>query len=396
MGSIGFAVEKEYSSGRARTGRLTTPHGEVETPAFVAVGTKGTVKSLTPSDIRGSGIGIVFANTFHLYLEPGDEIVRDAGGLHTFMNWDGPLMTDSGGFQIFSLGAGYEGKVSKLAGEEESGLVAHSPHGAFVRVDDDGVTFRSPVDGSEHRLSPERSIEIQRNLGADIVIAFDECTSPLAPREYQEEALARTNRWATRSLDAFERLGASKRQGLFGVIQGGRFSDLREESAKYIASLPFSGFGIGGSFSKDDLGDTLLAVTSHLPRDLPRHLLGIGEPEDILRAVRTGVDLFDCVSPTRIARTGTLYTAEGKMNIGNARYRNDFFPVDEFCTCELCRNYTRAYLAHLFRAGEILGIRLATAHNLTFITSLFKRIRDSIAGGTLDRLETEFFSRYRV
>ncbi len=395
MNPIGFTIEKEDSS-RARTGRLSTPHGVVETPAFVAVGTKGTVKSLTPDDVRRAGVGIVFANTFHLYLEPGEKIVRDAGGLHAFMNWSGPLMTDSGGFQVFSLGAGYEGKVNKFGGEEESSLVAKPPHHPLVRVDDDGVTFRSPLDGSEHRLTPERSIEIQRNLGADIVIAFDECTSPTAPRKYQEEALVRTNLWATRSLEAFERLGTSRKQGLFGVIQGGRFRDLREASAKYIASLPFSGFGIGGSFSKDDLGDTLLAVTLHLPAEKPRHLLGIGEPEDIFQGVRAGVDLFDCVSPTRVARTGTLYTRKGKMNIGNARFRNDFSSVDETCICELCQNYTRAYLAHLFRAKEILGIRLATMHNLTFITSLFRRIRESIAETKLDYFENEFFSHYRV
>ena len=394
---VWFEVQKEQPGTLGRAGLIHTPHGVIETPAFVVVGTKGTVKSLKPEDLEAYvGNQVALANTYHLFLQPGDELIRDAGGLHEFAHWDLPTITDSGGFQVFSLGAAFGKGVTKFAkgevdseSQEKPGLNVYSQklaedHGKLCIIDEEGVTFTSHLDGSMHRFTAERSIEIQHNIGADIIIAFDECTSPTAEREYQIEAMERTHRWAKRSILAHKQnYNALKKQGIYGVVQGGRHLDLRQESARVLADMDFDGYGIGGSFSKEDLGDSLRVVNEILPPDKPRHLLGIGEPEDITAGVAYGCDTFDCVAPTRIARTGTIYerTHDGKhqrTNLRNAKYRNDLSKPDESCDCYVCTNYTKAYLAHLFRAGEMLGPHLASIHNLYYIVHFTKRLRESI------------------
>lgn len=410
--SISFKIEKKMA-GLGRAGVLSTPHGDIKTPAFVTVGTKATVKALTPEMIRDLGAQVVLANTYHLYLEPGDEIVRSAGGFGKFMNWHGPTMTDSGGFQVFSLGAAFGTKVGKLSkvtheeivgGDEiEGGDVA----GKLAKIDEDGVTFKSYKDGSEHRFTPERSMEIQHNLGADMIFAFDECTSPSAPYEYQKEAMERTHRWAKRSLDAHKHLETKRPsnsnldvsfpswpQALLGVVQGGRHQDLREESARVLGAMDFDGYGIGGSFDKDDMGTAVGWVNAILPEDKPRHLLGIGEPEDLFGAVENGCDLFDCVAPTRTGRNGTLHTRDGKINMRNSKFVRDFTPIDSECDCYTCKNYTRAYIAHLFRSDEMLAATLASIHNLRFLVSLVDQMREAILNETFDTLKTNFLGRY--
>lgn len=391
---VNFEVIKEKSGTRARAGVISTPHGEIETPAFVVVGTKGTVKSLKPEDLEMYvGSQVTLANTYHLYLQPGHEVVAEAGGLQKFCNFKTPTMTDSGGFQVFSLGAAFGKGVTKFAKSEVSaeiheGLHVYSKeladiHGKLCVIDEDGVTFTSHIDGSMHRFTAERSIEIQHAIGADIIVAFDECTSPMADYDYQKEAMERTHRWAKRSVLAHKRnYNALKTQGLYGVVQGGRFIDLRRESARTLSDMDFDGFGIGGSFSKEDLGESLGVVNEILPPDKPRHLLGIGEPDDIIAGVNMGCDTFDCVAPTRIARTGTIYVhthqGTGKINLKNAQYQRDLNKPDEGCDCYVCTHYTRAYLAHLFRAGEMLGAHLASLHNLYFIVNFTKKLREGI------------------
>lgn len=391
---VSFEIVKRHPGTLARAGVIHTPHGDIETPAFVTVGTKGTVKSLKPEDlIEYVGAQVALANTYHLYLQPGHELVRDAGGLHAFSNWQMPTMTDSGGFQVFSLGAAFGKGVTKFAKGEvnddvQEGLHVYNKelaesHGKLCIIDEDGVTFISHIDGSMHRFTAERSIEIQHAIGADIIVAFDECTSPTAAREYQEEAMHRTHRWAKRSILAHMRnYDALKKQGLYGVVQGGRHLDLRVESARVLSNMDFAGFGIGGSFSKDDLGASLQVVNEILPEDKPRHLLGIGEPEDIEAGVRMGCDTFDCVAPTRLARTGTIYarTNDGikKLNLKNAQFAHDLGQPDASCSCYVCTHYTRAYLAHLFRAGEMLGAHLASLHNLYFIVNFAKKLREEL------------------
>ncbi|MDO8619999.1 MAG: tRNA guanosine(34) transglycosylase Tgt [bacterium] len=425
-----FRIEQKMEKGLGRAGVLETPHGSIRTPAFVTVGTKATVKALTPEQVKETGSQVVLANTYHLYLEPGEKIVEQGGGLGKFMGWEGPTMTDSGGFQVFSLGGGSVSKVQKKhsnilknvgMSERDEAL---SP---LVKIDEDGVTFKSYKDGSTHRFTPERSIEIQHAIGADIIFAFDECTSPTASYEYQKEAMERTHRWAARSLErhrelkienaklknADKKLSAnshelaySKGPMLFGIVQGGRFEDLRKESARFMAGLridglapsersEFSGFGIGGSFDKEDMGSAVRWVNELLPEEKPRHLLGIGDPLDLFGAVENGCDLFDCVAPTRQARTGSLYTRHGRFNIENAKYKNDFSPVEQGCTCYTCKHFTRAYLAHLFRSNEILANTLASIHNVHFIVNLVKQMREGIITGTFSRLKEDFFASYK-
>jgi queuine tRNA-ribosyltransferase len=391
---VTFEIVKRQPGTLGRAGIIHTPSGDIETPAFVVVGTKGTVKSLKPEDLTEYvGARVALANTYHLYLQPGHETIKEAGGIHAFANWNLPTMTDSGGFQVFSLGAAFGKGVTKfakdaVAAEQEAALNVYSKelaqsHGKLCVVDEEGVTFTSHLDGSMHRFTAERSIEIQHAIGADIIVAFDECTSPTAAYEYQKEALARTHRWAKRSILAHKQdYNALKKQGLYGVVQGGRHLDLRAESAHALSAMDFDGFGIGGSFSKEDLGDSLKVVNEILPEDKSRHLLGIGEPEDIVRGVAMGCDTFDCVAPTRIARTGTIYihTNEGigKANLLNAKYTRDFSKVDEGCDCYVCQHYTKAYLAHLFRAQEMLGAHLASIHNLYTIVHFTKQLREEI------------------
>jgi len=391
---VTFEVVKKQPGTFARAGVIHTPHGDIETPAFVVVGTKGTVKSLKAEDLKEYvGNQVTLANTYHLYLQPGHELIGKAGGLRTFSNIQTPTMTDSGGFQVFSLGAAFGKGVTKFAMGEvnedaKEGLHIYNKelaesHGKLCVIDEDGVTFTSHIDGSMHRFTAERSIEIQHAIGADMIVAFDECTSPTAPYEYQKEAMERTHRWAKRSILAHKRnYDALKKQGLYGVVQGGRHLDLRMESAKVLSDMDFDGFGIGGSFSKEDLGESLRVVNDILPEGKPRHLLGIGEPEDIVAGVQMGCDTFDCVAPTRLARTGTIYahTHEGivKINLKKSEYQHDLGKPDEGCDCHVCTHYTRAYLAHLFRANEMLGAHLASIHNLYFIVNFTKKLREEI------------------
>jgi len=445
MKSINFKIEKKIAGALGRAGEIKTPHGTILTPSFVVVGTKATVKALSPEEVKETGAQVVLANTYHLYLQPGDELIRDAGGLHKFMNWNGPMMTDSGGFQVFSLGVAYGLKLSKIGQfsrpsdntddlgkeilplliPERSSIEDGVPR--LATIGNDGVSFRSHIDGSLHYITPEKSIEIQHNLGADIIFAFDECTSPTEDERYQEEALSRTHSWAKRSLEHHENLKAnSKKQiALFGIVQGGRSEKLRKESAKIISELRvmgpvpleagsdtdssaltgFDGFGIGGSFAKEDMSTAVRWVNEILPEEKPRHLLGIGEPEDLFMGVENGVDLFDCVGPTRIARNGTLFTKNGKINITNAQFVKDFNPIDEGCNCYTCSprrseseggyNYTRAYLSHLFRAKEMLGATLASIHNVYFINKLVADMRQSIIDGTFYEYKSKFLKNYK-
>jgi len=434
-----FTIEKKLKGTLGRAGVLTTAHGTIQTPAFVTVGTKATVKALTPAQVKDVGAEVVLGNTYHLYLEPGENIIKRAGGLGKFMGWDGPTMTDSGGFQVFSLGDAFGTKVSKLGsvlppllskGRIEEGwdsrkgnhpsvpsLEKEGRETPLARIDEDGVTFKSFKDGSEHRFTPERSIEIQHAIGADIIFAFDECTSPMASKEYQREAMERTHRWATRSLTRHQELCRSQastveawllqRRALFGIVQGGRFEDLRKESARVIAQTRqegggFDGFGIGGSFDKEDMGKAVRWVNEILPEEKPRHLLGIGDPLDLFDAVENGCDLFDCVAPTRQARTGALYTRNGRFNIENSKYKTDFTPIEERCECYTCRprlkggaGFTKAYLAHLFRSGEILANTLASIHNVYFIVQLVKKMREGILDGTFSAYKRSFLLLYK-
>ncbi len=395
--SFRFEIIKEKKNSLARAGIIHTPNGIIETPAFIPVGTKATVKSLKPEDLKTYVKNqSVLANTYHLYLQPNHKIISEAGGLHKFMNWNGPLWTDSGGFQVFSLGAAFGKGVTKFArktAENEETIYPNiynkelaTSHGKLCLIDEEGVTFTSHIDGSLHRFTAERSIEIQHSIGADIIFAFDECTTPTAKYTYQKEAMERTHRWAKRSVLSHKyNYEALKKQALYGIVQGGRYLDLRKKSASTIMSMDFDGFGIGGSFSKEDLGESLRVVNETLPRDKPRHLLGIGEPADLKNGVEMGCDTFDCVAPTRIGRNGTVYQVQGekivKINLLKTNYQRDFTKLDEFCDCYICEHYTKAYLSHLFRSKEMLGGHLASIHNLYVIVNYTRRLREEILSG---------------
>jgi queuine tRNA-ribosyltransferase/7-cyano-7-deazaguanine tRNA-ribosyltransferase len=406
MPAIHFEIEARLEGTLARAGRLTTPHGVIETPVFMPVGTKATVKSLTPEDLWSLGAQIILGNAYHLEMRPGSELVAEFGGLHGFSGWKGPFLTDSGGFQVFSLGFGMEhgvGKIAKMFPEEgatteeaEAAQAAKKtnkrPTEKLCKVDEDGVTFRSHIDGTLHRFTPATSIAIQQNLGADIILAFDECTSPLSSYEYTKQALSRTHRWAKQSLEA----KTNDHQALFGIVQGGAYEDLRRESATYINSLGFEGYAIGGSLgnTKADMHHILEWVCPILDENKPRHLLGIGDPEDLFECIERGADMFDCVAPTRIARHGQLYTREGKVNIRNLRFRHDHGPIDETCGCYTCKNYTRGYLRHLFMEEEITYYRLSSVHNLHFLVHLAKEIRQSILDGSFHTFKASFLAAY--
>lgn len=403
--SFSFSIShKSTEASLARVGVIHTPHGDIHTPAFVTVGTKATVKSLSPEQVKEQiGSQVVLANTYHLYLQPGENIVEKHGGFAKMMNWNGPTMTDSGGFQVFSLGQALGHGVSKIATSKEiseaesTGTSEISAHEKMAKIDDDGVTFKSVIDGSEHRFTPERSIEIQHKLGADIFFAFDECTSPLAPKEYQMKALERTHAWAKRCINAHKKLGVSsatgKMQALYGVVQGGAYEDLRRFSAETLAAMDFDGFGIGGSFTKEDMGITVKSVTEVLPEGKPRHLLGIGEPIDFFIGVEYGVDTFDCVAPTRVARNGALYTKDGRINITNAKYKDDMSPISDD-TRDYSYQFTKSYLHHLFKSDEMFAASLASIHNLTFINRLVDDIRLSLAEDRFFAFKEEFCKRY--
>jgi queuine tRNA-ribosyltransferase len=395
-----FTIEKKLA-GLGRAGVVHTPHGDILTPAFVPVGTKATIKGLTPDSVRDLGAQVVLANTYHLYLQPGDEVLQQAGGLGKFMNWAGPTMTDSGGFQVFSLGAAYGKGISKITKINPELLLpeAAKEDGVpkLVSIDRNGVMFRSHLDGSAHYFTPEKSIEIQHNLAADIIFAFDECTSPTEPIHYQREALDRTHAWAKRSLDRHKDLSRQAGkfpQALFGIVQGGRHEELRKESAKFIGGLDFDGFGIGGSFAKEDMTTAVQWVNEILPEEKPRHLLGIGDPLDIFNAVERGCDLFDCVAPTRNGRNGTVYTSHGQMHLLNTTFRADFSPLDANCDCYTCKHYTRAYVAHLFHAKEMLGGVLASIHNVHFIVNLVATMRQAILDDSFPAFKKAFLEDY--
>lgn len=362
-----FTFQHEALHGRARAGKFNTPHGELLTPVFAPVGTSASVKSLTPAHLSDLNASLILANTYHLYLRPGDELVAEMGGLHEFMQWSGPILTDSGGFQVFSLAKNR-------------------------KIDEDGVTFRSHIDGSTHRLSPETSISIQENLGADIIMAFDECAEPY-DKAYAKQAMDRTHAWAERCLKVKTRSD----QALFGILQGGIFEDLREQSAEYIASLGFPGHAIGGlsvGETKDEMHRILDLVDQVLPQDKPRYLMGVGTPEDLLNGVARGVDIFDCVLPTRLARHNAAMTRYGKrLNVVNAKYARDPKPIDEACQCYTCQNFSRAYIRHLIIAKEMLSATLLSIHNLHTLISLMNDMRQAILAGQFSDFTESFFKQ---
>jgi len=384
--------------GLGRSGVITTPHGTIRTPAFIPVGTKATVKTVLPESMQELGAQAVLANAYHLYLQPGPDIVEAAGGLGAFMNWPGPTFTDSGGFQVLSLGVGFKKVLAMdVSGRTVDDVVAPGKD-RLAHVDDDGVTFTSHLDGSRHRFTAEVSMQVQHALGADIIFAFDECTTLMNSREYQQLAMRRTLEWADRCITEHRRLTEVNNdrpyQALFGVIQGAQYEDLRRQAAAEIASLPFDGFGIGGAIEKERMADIVRWVCEELPNDKPRHLLGIGEPADFFTAIAAGADTFDCVSPARVARNAALYTADGRFNVTASVNRRTFEPIEPDCTCYTCQNYTRAYLHHAFKAKESIASTLATIHNQHFIVTLVDRIRRSIELGEFDELRTEFLGRY--
>lgn len=367
--SVSFNFQLQCSDGAARLSTFTTPHGAISMPAFAPVGTQANVKTLEPRDLHEAGAQLILANTYHLYLRPGHELVERFGGLHPFMRWDGPILTDSGGFQVFSL-----------SGQR--------------KIDPEGVTFRSHIDGSIHRFTPERVMAVEQALGADIAMVLDECPPPL-DRAYNERSLVLTHRWAERCRTAHSRHD----QALFGIVQGGIFEDLRLASAEFLTALDFPGYAIGGlavGETKEQMYATLDFTCPALPQDKPRYLMGVGAPEDIVEAVARGVDFFDCVLPTRIARNGALFTPDGRINMRNAAHAEDHRPVQEDCTCYTCRTFSRAYLRHLYKAGEISALRLGTIHNIHFMLELMRAIRAAIAGGRFADFRSAFLARYRI
>lgn len=367
---MNFEVLQKDGFSSARLGRLTLSHGVVETPVFMPVGTQGTVKTLTPEELEEIGVDILLGNTYHLYLRPGDELVAKAGDLHGFMHWKKGILTDSGGFQVFSL----------------SGL---------RQITDEGVWFSSHIDGSRHYFTPEKVMEIEQNLGADIAMCFDECAPYPCSYEEAEKAVERTTSWARRCKEAHTRPD----QALFGIMQGNVFPDLRSRSAREITALDFPGYAIGGlsvGESKHDMYSILDMVDELLPSNKPRYLMGVGAPEDLVEGVMRGVDMFDCVLPTRLARHGTAFTHRGKVVVRNAVYAEDFSPVDQECDCYVCRNYSRAYIRHLIKAGEILGLRLLSYHNIYFLVKLMENIKSAIKDGRTETFYSDFLQQYQV
>lgn len=393
---FGFSVTKRLDSQLGRAGVIRTPHGEIQTPAFIPVGTQATLKALTPEQLQGTGAQAVLANAYHLYLRPGHELIDQAGGLGTFMNWYGPTFTDSGGFQVMSLGVGFK-KVIDMSGDTTEKPLAKKDKLAWI--DNDGVTFKSHLDGSQHRFTAEKSMQIQHGIGADIIFAFDELTTLHHSYDYQVESLEqRTHPWALRSLAEHKRLTELRvdkpYQALFGVVQGANYEDLRRACSQFLAEQDFDGFGLGGALTKENIGEIVSWMSQELPEDKPRHMLGISEPDDIFACIENGADTFDCVSPARVGRNGALYTPTGRINITNARFKTAFVPISETCRCYTCQNYTKAYLHHLFKANEILGYTLATIHNEQFIVKLVEDIRASILDGTYQAYKSSWLTSY--
>jgi queuine tRNA-ribosyltransferase len=401
--SFSFKVDKGLTGALGRTGQITTPHGVIKTPAFIPVGTKATLKSVLPESIKDFGAQAVLANAYHLYLQPGSDLIDEAGGVGTFMNWDGPTFTDSGGFQVLSLGVGFKKVIAMDEKTFQADDVIADKKERLAHVDDDGVTFKSHLDGSLHRFTPEVSMQVQHQLGADIIFAFDECTTLHNTRKYQEKALERTRLWAKRCLTEHDRLTQERAnkpyQALFGVLQGAQYEDLRRKAAQDLGAMnedgiTFDGFGIGGALDKQTLGQILRWINEELPENKPRHFLGIGEPDDLFVGVENGADTFDCVAPSRQARTGSVFTKDGRLNISNAPHKREFKPIEDDCTCYTCKNYTRAYLCHLFRSKEMLASTLATIHNQHFIVGLVDQMRRSIEEGNFFEFKAEFMGRY--
>ena len=393
-----FTPGRSTPDGAGRSGLIQTPHGEIRTPAFVPVGTKATVKATLPESVRDLGAQAILANAYHLHLQPGADLIDEAGGLGAFMHWPGPTFTDSGGFQVLSLGAGFKKVLAMdVEGRQDDDIIAEGKN-RLALVDDDGVTFRSHLDGSTHRFTPEFSMQVQHMLGADIIFAFDECTTLVNTREYQERSLERTHAWAIRCLAEHERLTDARShrpyQALFGVVQGAQYEDLRRRAASGLAALDFDGFGIGGALQKSELETIVRWVTAELPTDRPRHLLGIGEPGDLFAGVAAGADTFDCVSPSREARNSAVYTSTGRFNLVTSANRRAFVPIEEDCDCYTCQHYTRAYLHHAFKAKEMISSTLATLHNIRFVVRLVDRMRIAIEAGEFEAFRTEFLGRY--
>lgn len=367
--AVAFEVIKVDSKTKARAGILHTPHGDIETPVFMPVGTQGTIKAVKPDAVKDMGAGIILGNTYHLYLRPGHKLVEAAGGLHKFMNWDRAILTDSGGFQVFSLG-----KLRKISEE--------------------GVRFRSHIDGSEHFISPEKSMEIQNSLGSDIIMAFDECVSYPADKKYVQESVGLTTRWLKRCKEYHKN---TEKQSLFGIMQGGCYKDLRYESAMQIVELDLPGYAIGG-LSVGEPKDVMLEVLDYcvdfLPAGKPRYLMGVGTPDYLLESAERGVDMCDCVIPTRLARHGMAMTSQGKLNIKNAKFEKDFTPLDPNCTCPTCRNYTRSYLRHLYKANEILSATLISEHNIFFLLNLMRQAREAILNDEFSDFKRRLYSDY--
>lgn len=369
MYAVRYELIKTCKQTGARLGRLHTPHGVIETPIFMPVGTQATVKAMTPEELKDIGSQIILSNTYHLYMRPGHDLIERAGGLHKFMNWDKPILTDSGGFQVFSLGP-------------------------LRKIKEEGVEFRSHLDGSKHFLSPEKATEIQNALGSDIIMAFDECAPYPADRQYVKNSLERTTRWLERCKAAHK---YPERQALFGIVQGGMYKDLREQSAREITAIDLPGYAIGGlsvGEPKKMMYEVLDYTVPLLPEDKPRYLMGVGSPDDLLEGVLRGIDMFDCVLPTRIARNGTAMTSQGKVVVRNASYAEDFSSLDPECDCYTCRNYTKAYLRHLIKCNEILGARLLTIHNLHFLLKLMENVREAIREDRLLDYKKDFFEKY--
>lgn len=367
--SFEYELIKECKQSGARLGKLSTPHGDIETPIFMPVGTQATVKSLTPEDLKDVEAQIILSNTYHLFMRPGHELIEKAGGLHKFMNWDGPILTDSGGFQVFSLGD-------------------------LRKISEEGVEFRSHIDGSKKFLSPEKAVEIQTALGSDIMMAFDECAPYPADRAYVKNSLERTTRWLGRCVEAHKN---TEKQALFGIVQGGMYKDLREQSAEQILQFDLPGYAVGGlsvGEPKELMYEVLDYTTPLLPKDKPRYLMGVGTPDCLFEGVIRGIDMFDCVLPTRIARNGTAMTSEGRLSIKNSKFFEDFTPLDPECDCYVCKNYTRAYLRHLYKANEMLSSRLTSYHNLHFLLNLMKNIRQAIIDDRLLDYKDEFLGKY--
>jgi len=381
-----------------RVGVITTPHGEIKTPAFIPVGTKATVKSVLPESIKDLDAQAVLSNAYHLYLQPGSDVVDEAGGLGSFMNWPGPTFTDSGGFQVLSLGVGYKKVIAMDSSTVQADDVMATDKDRLAHVDDEGVTFKSHLDGSMHRFTPEVSMQVQHKIGADIIFAFDECTTLLNTRNYQEKSLDRTFAWAKRCISEHEKLTIERShrpyQALFGVVQGAQYEDLRRKAAKDLASLDFDGFGIGGALDKNKLGTIVNWVNEELPVNKPRHLLGIGEPDDLFVGVENGADTFDCVAASRVARNNAVYGLDGRFNISVSAFKRDFSPIDESCGCYTCKNYTKAYLNHLIKGKEMLSATLLTIHNEYFIVNLVAKMRQSIIDGNFFEFKEEFLGRF--